>query len=114
MDPFAALASLPDLIADYKATCAELIETKRELEKVRSEQYVDIQWVAEYWSVTIDTAKDMITALTAGRGKAFEIKTLRYGQRVVRYRKSDIDRISVASLVSERDRIAQKRLNRQS
>ena len=113
MDPFTALAELPNLIADYKATVEKLIKAEQELNLLRSEQYVDIKWVAKYWSVSENTAKAMIKAMSSWFPKSqAEVKVLVFGQKVLRYRRSDIEKVTNLNLVSLKNMLEQKRLNR--
>lgn len=109
MDPFNALTELPNLVADYKATAARLIEAEKELAFLKTEKFVGIEWVAELWSVTTDTARDMLKVMSSGRRHQPDIKVLSYGSKVVRYRKSDIERITTDNLVALKDLLAQKR-----
>ena len=113
MDPFTALAELPNLIADYKATAEKLIKAEQGLNLLRGEQYVDIGWVAKYWSVSENTAREMIKSMSSWWPKSqVEIKVLRYGTRVVRYRRSDIEKITNLNLISVKNLLDQKRINR--
>lgn len=114
MTPFDALLLLPQLIEDYKAVASQLADTQRELEALKTDKYVSIDWVAGYWDVNSSTARDMIQSLSSGRKNVAAIKALTYGNRIVRYKRSDIERISEANLVLVKDMLAQKRANKQS
>ncbi len=110
MNPFDALSHMPELVADYKATAQRLIEAEREITALKTDKYVSLEWVAEYWSVETKTARQMLQHLTAGRaGKTSSIKTLSYGPKIVRYRRRDIEAITEANLVPLSDMLALKR-----
>lgn len=113
-DPFQALLLLPKLMEDYKATAEKLIKAEQELNLLRNgEQYVDIKWVAKYWSVTQSTARDMIKSMSTWFPKSqVEVKVLCYGQRVVRYRRSDIEKVTNLNLISLKSLVEQKRQRR--
>lgn len=109
MDLLQALSELPKLVEDYKRVSAELADAQRELAAVHSDKYVSIKWIAQHWDVSDDTAHDMLKALSTGRKGQTEIKVLTYGSKVVRYRKSDIEKITEANLLPLKDMLAQKR-----
>lgn len=102
------------ILSDFKNISERNRETERELAALKADKYVSIEWVAELWSVTTDTARDMIQVLAKGRKNQPDIKVLSYGPKVVRYRRSDIERITSENLVALKDMLAQKRANRSS
>lgn len=110
LDPFAALSMLPDLMLDYKATAQKLIETQQELSAANS-GLVSIEWIARHWDVADSTARELLKELGQDK-KGRDIKVLVYGTRLVRYRKADILAITEANLISYRQMLKQKRLNR--
>lgn len=112
MDLLQALTELPALFADYKRATDELAAAQRELAAAQSEKYVPLDWVAAFWSVDGDTARQMIQVLSTGRKGQSDIKVLHYGTKIVRYRKSDIERITESNLIAMKDMLAQKRANK--
>ncbi|GAB4039519.1 hypothetical protein [Spirosoma jeollabukense] len=109
MDPFQALSQLPKLIADYKQAALDLAAAQREIQALTAEKLVPLEWVADHWSVDTDTARKMIQALSSGRPLKADIKVLSYGRKIVRYGRSDIERITEINMVGMKDMLAQKR-----
>lgn len=87
------------------------MDAEREL-SASKDNLVGIDWIAAHWSVSEDTARDMIRVLSAGRKPAVDVKVLAYGPKIVRYRRSDIERITNDNLVSLREVLALKRAER--
>lgn len=112
METIAVLAAkdLQELIERYEKVTERLIEAERKLAEANSDSYVPIEWICSYWNVTIDTAKDMLRLLGQGSKNRTEIRVLSYGLKLVRYRRSDIIRLTEENLVPLKDMLAQKRV----
>ncbi|GAB3780641.1 hypothetical protein GCM10028818_33190 [Spirosoma horti] len=110
MEPIVVLTGqqVKELIDRYELVTARLVEADRELQALRSEKFVGIDWIASLWSVDPDTARKMIQVLATGPNR-MNIKVLSFGPKIVRYRKSDIQRLTDSNLVQLKDMLIQKR-----
>lgn len=93
MDPFQALCEIPELVEEHRKVTAELIETKRELEALESNGYVDWDWVCQYLDVERKAARIMLQ----------DEKILVYGRKIKKFRRSDIVRFAKKHRVKVKD-----------
>ena len=110
MEPIVVLPAqqLKEIIERYENAIKQLIDTQKELHALKSDCFVPLEWVADHWSVDIDTARKMVQVLSSGRPFKSDIKVLSYGRKIVRYRRSDIERFTNENLVPLKDMLARK------
>jgi len=116
MEPIVVLPAqqVKELIDRYELVTARLVEADRELEALRSDKLVTIQWVAYFWSVDVNTARQMILTLATGRKGKETVRVLSYGAKIVRYRKSDIMQITESNMIAVRDMLRIKKEYREA
>lgn len=93
MDPFQALAKLPQLIADYERVAHQLAETQKQLAAQQDDEFVTWDWICDHFKVTRPTAMAMLA----------EEKLFVYGRQIKRFKKSAILRFAERNSIKLKD-----------
>lgn len=86
MHPFQALTLLPQLVADYQKTAADLMAAQRELQAIKEDRYVTYEWVCAFFGLDKKTVRQMLA----------NERVFVHGKKVKRFLRSDIIRFAQA------------------
>ncbi|MFC5409884.1 hypothetical protein ACFPMF_11235 [Larkinella bovis] len=105
MDAIAVLPAekVQQMIDRHEAAARELVEAKRQLAASQNEQYVPLEWIEQYLDIGKVTAKEIVRQADKWlRLQKKELRVFAHGERIKRYRRSDIERYIEAHEISYR------------